>query len=516
MSGTRKQISPQPGFQQKFAQCSSDILIGGGRAGVGKSWSLLTEPLYHYMNPEFGAVYFRRTTPEISAEGALWDEANKLYGSTVGGTGSDYNHTWKFPHPQFPTHPKISGAKIRFTHLEYEKDAQRHKGAQYPLINFDELTSFSRSQFWFLLSRNRSMCGVEPYLRATTNPQSDGWVKSLLGWWLYPDDHDEEHLQGYPIPEREGVERFLFKEGDTILWGDTREDLKHRVLDVYGGSLPTEVEVDRLIKSMTFLGGDIMDNKELLRTNPTYLANLQSLPEEERVLQFLGCWKYLPGRDQLFDRSNLLDCFDSTWITGGKSLRERYITADIAMEGADKFVIMVWDGWKVIHLEVIDKSDGSQVLGKLRELSRRFKVPTSQICYDGDGVGSYLRGFLSSAYSFQGGSGPIPMRVRGKSKPVKPNYENLRTQCYHLLAGMTKNIKLHLPQDVFLPQIKNMVIQELMAHKKRDPGPSGKIRISRKAEVKEIIGRSPDFSDCLMMRMIFALTTPQRSSSTAI
>ena len=55
-------------------------------------------------------------------------------------------------------------------HLEYEKDMFDWQGAQVALLIFDELTHFTEEQFWYLQSRNRSMCGIRPYTLGTCNP----------------------------------------------------------------------------------------------------------------------------------------------------------------------------------------------------------------------------------------------------------------------------------------------------------------------------------------------------------
>jgi len=73
------EISPQEGFQLDFLECGADIAIGGGVAGAGKSFALILEPLFHVQRRGFNAVYFRRTTPEILAPGALWEESQAIY-----------------------------------------------------------------------------------------------------------------------------------------------------------------------------------------------------------------------------------------------------------------------------------------------------------------------------------------------------------------------------------------------------------------------------------------------------
>jgi len=65
-------ISAQPGRQTEFLRTSADIAIYGGAAGGGKTVGLLLEPLRHVSRvPNFTAVFFRRTTPQITNPGGL-------------------------------------------------------------------------------------------------------------------------------------------------------------------------------------------------------------------------------------------------------------------------------------------------------------------------------------------------------------------------------------------------------------------------------------------------------------
>jgi len=62
----------------KALSSPADILVGGGAAGVGKTFSLLMEPIRHLNNENFGTVCFRRTSPMIKGEGGLWDASQNL------------------------------------------------------------------------------------------------------------------------------------------------------------------------------------------------------------------------------------------------------------------------------------------------------------------------------------------------------------------------------------------------------------------------------------------------------
>ena len=60
-------IAAQPGPQTEFLRSAADICIYGGAAGGGKTTGLILEPLRHVSRvPNFTAVFFRRTMPQIT------------------------------------------------------------------------------------------------------------------------------------------------------------------------------------------------------------------------------------------------------------------------------------------------------------------------------------------------------------------------------------------------------------------------------------------------------------------
>ena len=270
---------------------AADIAIFGGGAGGGKTWALLIEPLRHVGNKDFGAVIFRRTIPEVVHEGALWDESKKIY-PLLNATSNENERQYKFP----------SGAKVTFSHLQREDDKLTWKSAQVPLLIFDQLESFSASQFFYMLSRNRSMCGVVPYIRASANPEP-GWLADFLDWWI-----DED---GFAILERSGVIRWMVRENDKTYWSDDRESLQAE----HPKSTP---------KSVTFILSTIYDNQILLDKDPGYLANLQALDyiERQRLLGDGvrgGNWKVKPSAGKVFNRAwfEIVDAVPA----GGKMIR---------------------------------------------------------------------------------------------------------------------------------------------------------------------------------------------------
>lgn len=281
----RNEIRAQPGPQEAFLSTAADIAIYGGAAGGGKSFALLLEPLYHQDNPKFGGVIFRRNSVQVRNEGGLWDESMALYGQ-IGARPREATLEWTFP----------SAARMKFSHLENENTVLNWQGSQIPYIGFDELTHFTEKQFWYLLSRNRSMSGVSGYIRATCNPDVDSWVRTLIDWWIGTD--------GYPIKERSGKLRWFIRVDDTLIWADTRRAL----IEQYG--------TDEIPKSLTFIPSSVHDNKILLAKDPAYLANLRALSRVDRMRLLGGNWNIRASAGTMFQREwfPIVDAVPGGWL----------------------------------------------------------------------------------------------------------------------------------------------------------------------------------------------------------
>ena len=264
-------LEPQPGPQEQFLSSTADIAIYGGAAGGGKSYALLLEPIRHYHNGKFGCVIFRRNSTQVRNEGGLWDESVAMYLPLLGHPNQGMLE-WTFP----------SGMRLKFAHLEHERTIYNWQGSQIAFIGFDELTHFTEKQFFYMMSRNRSASGVPGYVRATTNPDRDSWVRKIIDWWVGED--------GYPLEERSGVVRWFIRQDDEIVWGDTKEELvgKHGE--------------DQIPKSLTFIASSIHDNKILMEADPSYLSNLMALSRVERLRLLGGNWDVRPTAGMYFQR----------------------------------------------------------------------------------------------------------------------------------------------------------------------------------------------------------------------
>ena len=214
--GDMRVLRPQSGPQEMFLSSPADIVIYGGAAGGGKTYGLLLSALRYKNVPGFGCTIFRRNYNQIFSEGGLWDEARDMY-QGVRGAGQNLSRSrWVFRDRR----GRIT-SKVTFAHIERDDNLSNWQGAQICEIGFDELTHFSEKAFFYMLSRNRSKCGVKPFVRATCNPDVDSWVAKFIEWWIDPET-------GYPIPERSGKIRWFVRLEEVVHWGDTREELWER------------------------------------------------------------------------------------------------------------------------------------------------------------------------------------------------------------------------------------------------------------------------------------------------
>lgn len=271
-------LRPQEGAQMQFLSSNADIVIYGGAAGGGKTWAMVAEPLRHCKVKGFTAAVFRRNSTQIFNPGGLWDAASRLY-PLFKAQPRLVRAEWAFP----------SGAVIRFGHLADEQSVHSWQGSELCLLCMDELTHFSEHQFNYMLSRNRSLCGIRPYVRATCNPDADSWVKDYIDWYIGED--------GYPIHERSGIIRYMCRVDNAVIFADTPQELTEK----YGG--------DVMPKSFTFIYSSLYDNKILMQTNPEYLANLKGLAKVERERLLYGNWKIRPAAGLYFRKEwvNIVD-----------------------------------------------------------------------------------------------------------------------------------------------------------------------------------------------------------------
>jgi hypothetical protein len=297
-------------------------------------------------------------------------------------------YEWKFP----------SGAKVSFRSIEHETDKFNFDGTEIACLELDELPHFADSQFWYLLSRNRTTCGVRPYVRATCNPDAGSWVARLIDWWIDPQS-------GYPIRERSGALRWFVRLEDELHWADSEEELRQRFSRETRPVMP---------KSLTFIPSRLEDNPSL---GDDYRANLQALPRVERERLLGGNWRVtertvidLSWWKHYTQRGEQLTCSlgGQILICEQSSLR-RFATIDTAGTSRDKAaaakgkhswsVVCVWDYYAPKNLLFLrhvwrKQVEWNELKSRVPEVLDAWNVPRAYLenAHSGPALKSEIRG----------------------------------------------------------------------------------------------------------------------------
>lgn len=220
--------------------------------------------------------------------------------------------------------------------------------------------------------------------------------------------------------------------------------------------------------------------------------------------------EYIDNQGALFKYDALVDIFSNTVVKDNN----KYLICDIADDGSDKTIFSFWEGLEEYSREEYERLNTETIIAKLREYAAEHRIPYSHIAVDAIGVGAGVAsssmldgiiGFKSSYQAIKTDADIVRLpNVSHLSNPLIPlvtDYKNLRSQCLFTLADLVNNHKIASRCE---GRQKEVIIEELSTYQDASKG-DGKRMATPKEDVKEVIGRSPDASDCFIMRMYFVI-----------
>lgn len=241
-----------------------------------------------------------------------------------------------------------------------------------------------------------------------------------------------------------------------------------------------------LSSSYAFIQSLAVENDKI---DKGYLEGLDEItdPTLKKRLKY-GEWEYEDDPLSLVSYENILNIFTNEYVEGGK----KYITADIARFGNDKVKIRVWDGLRVIEKVTREKLKVTESAALIKSLANKHHIPMSQVLVDEDGVGGGVvdilgcKGFVANSSPLHGG-----------------NFDNLKSQCGYRLSEIINENKIY--ENEPSPAERERIIEELEQLKKKSDSEDRKLAIMPKDLIKDLIQRSPDDLDTLIMRALFEL-----------
>ena len=235
MNPTEKLLSSLHPFppQEAFFRAKARRIAYGGARGGGKSFAMRAKlVLLALRYPGIQILLLRRSFPELR-ENHINPLRRWLYGIA---TFRESTKEFLFP----------SGSRIKLGYLAEEGDALQYQGQAYEVIGMEEATQFTESQYYAMTECCRLSGSLRerftPRMYFTCNPGGVGhaWVKRLF---IDRDYRGEEKAEDY-----------------------------------------------------VFIPSTVYDNKYLLRENPEYVRNLESLPPLRRKAMLEGDWDVFEGQ----------------------------------------------------------------------------------------------------------------------------------------------------------------------------------------------------------------------------
>lgn len=233
------------------------------------------------------------------------------------------------------------------------------------------------------------------------------------------------------------------------------------------------------------------DNKKL----PIgYIENLiRSLSANEKERLLYGNWEFDDDPATMIIYDKIVDLFTNSFVVTG----EKYIIADIARMGRDYTRIGRFDGRILKEVKSYPKNLVTDAAIRIKEMSTEHSIPMSNVLVDEDGVGGGVKdildckGFVNNSRALNG-----------------ENYDNLKSQCAFKFAEKVNKSGYYIQAKLTTIE-KDEIIQELEQLKAKNIDIDSKKGIVSKDKIKELIGRSPDWLDMLIMREWFDLIPEQ-------
>ncbi len=237
----------------------------------------------------------------------------------------------------------------------------------------------------------------------------------------------------------------------------------------------------------------------------------------------MGLWEYAIDENNLVDYDSIIDLFTNVLPQPDQPLYtgKKFLTADVARYGSDKITFGRWKDLDLFKINWKKHRGIDQTANDVKEYLREDRIPYSHAIADDDGVGGGVVDLVKGIKGFVGNSSAIVTEEEKKRKKKEDdnfkrvNYRNLRSQCGFMLASAIMNHKMAITADID-EVTKEEIIEDLQQLKKKQTPTEAPLQLIPKDEIKEALGRSPDFSDMMMMRMFFELKKPKVFASTQV
>lgn len=227
----------------------------------------------------------------------------------------------------------------------------------------------------------------------------------------------------------------------------------------------------------------------------TYVETILKNGSKQTIARLIhGNFEYDDDPAALIIYDKMVDVFSNFHVPGG----QKCMTNDLARLGGDRIVSIEWDGFRG-YVTATAKQTLDVTGPQIEQKRLAFGIGKSDVLCDEDGLGGgvvdyeHFKGFVNNAT-------PLP----NPENPMEPeNYDNLKSQCsFRMAERINRNEVLLVCAEKWM---ESLIIEEMEQVKQKAMDTDQKKGVIPKKIMKEVLGRSPDFWDTIMMREWFEL-----------
>lgn len=389
----KRDFMPQPGLQENFIKCESNIIFLCGAATMGKTYSMLMKFLAGIEKPGFSGRFISMRLADSKKGTSIYRDAVELLGNFSGCEVSSSDS------PTFAWSKWNSAVQLIHSNFnienptEWDDFKELAKKNQASIIQIDEGSDMPFRMFTYWMSRNRDSSGMKPQITMSFNPEYTHWTTMLLlnGGYIDPDTY-------YIKPEMNGRTRWVYFKGDDVndmIWGDTAKEVA-----IAAGIVLSEADKkaglteEDMVKSFTMFTGEASDNLKLVSaTGGGSVANLHATGATQRNI-LKGAYFGPVNNERSSVTKQMILNLPSNPLTDDE---EMYATLDIsgAQSNSDVCQMVIWKGLRFIAIEHY-KGDMKQIVPWIEGCLAKYGVPMKNFAFDATGMGFFLKSYINA------------------------------------------------------------------------------------------------------------------------
>lgn len=450
---------PQPGLQENFIRCDSNIIFLCGAATMGKTYSMLMKFLLGIDKPGFSGRFISMRLADSKKGTSIYRDAMELLGNFTNCEVSSSDSP-TFAWPKWNSAVQLIHSNFNVDNpTEWDDFKELAKKNQASLIQVDEGSAMAFKMFTYWMSRNRDSSGMKPQITMSFNPEYTHWTTTFLlnGGYIDPDTY-------YIKPWMNGVTRYVYFMGDEVndvIWGDSAKEVAAAAgIRLSEADRKAGLTEESMVKTFTMFTGEASDNLKLVAaTGGGSVANLHAVGKTQRNVLKGAYFGPTNNERSSVTKQMILDMATNP-IGDDENM---YATMDIsgAESNSDVCQMIIWKGLRIIAIEAY-KGDMKQIVPWIEGMLGKYNVPMSNFAFDATGMGFFLKSYIN-ANPITSNKTAI-QEIDANGNPVTfEQYFNIRSQ----LLGKTRvlfetgQISTSLDMDARFPYGKKGTLRTL-------------------------------------------------------